>query len=82
MASKKDGEKLPDFIKGKVIHYPYGEYPKVKAGDDVYGYATAHTPTAVIVQWDDGERVHSEWFPASLVQRVTDEDWHGKWMAH
>lgn len=74
-------EQVPEYVKGPVTHYPYGEYPLVKVGD-VYGYATAYTSTAVIVQWDDGERVHSEWFPASLVHRVSDDEWRGKWMAH
>ena len=39
-----------------------GEYPKVKAGEDVDGYATAHTPTAVISPFRT-TRVRSEWFP-------------------
>ncbi len=51
-------EKPPDFIKGRVVHYPYGEYPKVQVGV-VYGYATAHSSGAVIVEWEDGDRVHS-----------------------
>ncbi|MDB5243851.1 MAG: hypothetical protein JWP57_4477 [Spirosoma sp.] len=67
----------PDFSKDPVTHLTYGRYPLVRVGE-VYGYAVGYTREYMDVQRQDDDDVRIAWFPAADVQRVDEDDWHGR----
>ncbi|BCW78864.1 hypothetical protein [Arthrobacter sp. NicSoilC5] len=78
MARLNAESKHPKPDDGKIMEFPGGEMPLVRAGE-IYGRAIRYTRTYGLIEWVDEQRNYQvEWLPARQIKRVDKESWSGR----